>query len=191
MDVLQIPAFLCRQTDLLIAAAKTQKIVNIKKGQFVSPQSMQFAVQKVIESGNNNVMLTERGTSFGYGDLIVDPRSFVIMAETGYPVIIDATHAVQKPAMMGSSSGGEARMAPFIARTALSTGMVGGVFIETHPEPLTGGSDIHNMIPLMYMEEILKQLQEIDNIAKANKARYEDWKQEGMPIDEILKKLKK
>lgn len=191
VDMLQQPAFLIRQTDLSSAIAKAGKACNLKKAQFQAPTDMKNIIGKYEEAGNTSLCLTERGTSFGYGDLIVDPRSFVIMAETGYPVIIDATHAVQKPAMMGSSSGGEARMAPFIARTALSTGMVGGVFIETHPEPLTGGSDIHNMIPLMYMEEILKQLQEIDNIAKANKARYEDWKQEGMPIDEILKKLKK
>ena len=121
---------------------------------------MKNIIEKYEDSGNTSICLTERGTSFGYGDLIVDPRSIVIMAQTGYPVVMDATHSVQKPAAMGSSSGGQAEMAPFIARTALSTGMVAGLFIETHPEPLTGGSDIHNMIPLMYMEELLKLIKE-------------------------------
>lgn len=185
VDMLQQPAFLVRQTDLSIAIAKTGKACNIKKAQFQAPTDMKNIVEKYENSGNTNICLTERGTSFGYGDLIVDPRSIVIMAQTGYPVVMDATHSVQKPAAMGSSSGGQAEMAPFIARTALSTGMVAGLFIETHPEPLTGGSDIHNMIPLMYMEELLKQWQEIDNICKVNKSRFENWDQNGMPIEKM------
>lgn len=186
VDILQQPAFLIRQTDLSIAIAKTGKACNLKKGQFQAPSDMKNVIKKYEDSGNTNICLTERGSSFGYGDLIVDPRSLIIMAQTGYPVIMDATHSVQKPSAMGTSSGGQAEMAPFMARTALSTGLVGGLFIETHPEPLTGGSDIHNMIPLMYMEELLKQWQEIDNVCKNNQSRFEDWKQEGKPISEIL-----
>lgn len=185
IDMLQQPAFLIRQTDLSVAIAKTGKACNLKKAQFQAPTDMKNIIGRFEESGNENLCLTERGTSFGYGDLIVDPRGFMIMAETGYPVIMDATHSVQKPAAMGTSSGGEARMAPIMARTALSTGVIGGLFIETHSEPLTGGSDIHNMIPLMYMEELLKQWQEIDTICKANQSRYDNWNQEGMPVDEI------
>lgn len=191
VDMLQQPAFLIRQTDLSIAMAKTGKACNLKKGQFQAPTDMKNIIGKFEESGNHNLCLTERGTSFGYGDLIVDPRSFIIMAQTGYPVVMDATHSVQKPAAMGSSSGGEANMAPIIARAALSTGCIGGLFIETHSEPLTGGSDIHNMIPLMYMEELLKQWKEIDAISKQNQSRFEEWDQNGMPIDEILKRIKK
>lgn len=185
VDMLQQPAFLIRQTDLSVAMAKTGKACNLKKGQFQAPAEMQNIIGKFEEAGNTNICLTERGTSFGYGDLIVDPRSFVIMAQTGYPVIMDATHSVQKPAAMGSSSGGQAELAPFMARAALSSGMVGGLFIETHPEPLNGGSDIHNMIPLMYMEELLKQWQEIDNVCKANQSIFEGWDQNGKPIDQI------
>jgi len=185
VDMLQQPAFLIRQTDLSIAIAKAGKACNLKKAQFQAPGDMKNIVEKYEESGNTNLCLTERGTSFGYGDLIVDPRSFVIMAQTGYPVIMDATHSVQKPSAMGSSSGGQAEMAPFMARAALSTGLVGGLFIETHPEPLNGGSDTHNMIPLMYIEELLKQWQEIDNVSKANQSKFEDWDQNGMPIDQI------
>ncbi len=185
VDMLQQPAFLIRQTDLSLAIAKTGKACNLKKGQFQAPGDMKNIIEKYEESGNTNLCLTERGTSFGYGDLVVDPRSFVIMAETGYPVVMDATHAAQKPSAMGSSSGGEARMAPIYVRTALSSGTVAGLFIETHPEPLTGGSDIQNMIPLMYMEELLKQWQEIDAVCKANQSRFDDWDQNGMPIDQI------
>lgn len=182
VDMLQQPAFLIRQTDLSLAIAKAGKACNLKKAQFQAPMDMKNIIGKFEEAGNTNICLTERGTSFGYGDLIVDPRSPIIMAETGYPVVMDATHAVQKPAMMGTSSGGEARMAPIIARSALSSGVVGGLFIETHSEPLTGGSDIQNMIPLMYMEELLKQWKDIDDVCKANQSRYEDWKQEGQPL---------
>ena len=182
VDMLQQPAFLIRQTDLSVAMAKTGKACNLKKAQFQAPTDMKNIIGKFEDSGNTNLCLTERGTSFGYGDLVVDPRSMVIMAQTGYPVVMDATHAVQKPSAMGASSGGQAEMAPFIARSALSSGLVGGLFIETHPEPLTGGSDIHNMIPLMYMEELLKQWQEIDHVCKENQSRFEDWNQEGEKI---------
>ncbi|MBD5405371.1 3-deoxy-8-phosphooctulonate synthase [bacterium] len=182
VDMIQQPAFLIRQTDLSLAIAKTGKCCNLKKGQFQAPWDMKNIIKKYESAGNTNICLTERGTSFGYGDLIVDSRSFINMAETGYPVIVDATHSVQRPSAMGDSSGGEARLAPIIARSALSTGVVGGVYIETHPEPLKGGSDIYNAIPLMYMEETLTQLKAIDEVAKSNKARLEDWNQEGEAI---------
>ncbi|MDR3290208.1 MAG: 3-deoxy-8-phosphooctulonate synthase [Rickettsiales bacterium] len=183
VDMLQQPAFLIRQTDLSVAIAKTGKACNLKKAQFQAPQEMKNIIEKYVEVGNDNVLLTERGSSFGYGALVVDTRSYVIMAETGYPVVCDATHAVQNPAANGSSSGGEGRMAPYIARAALSTGLVGGLFVETHPEPLLkGGSDTMNMIPLEYMEELLKQWQELDFVAKRNQSIYEEWKQEGKEI---------
>ena len=186
VDVIQQPAFLIRQTDLSIAIAKTKKVCNLKKGQFLSPAEMNNVIKKFESSGNCDICLTERGFSFGYNDLVLDPRSLVIMSMTGYPVIIDATHSVQQPSAMGTYSGGNARMAPFIARVALSTGLVGGVFAETHPEPLKGGSDIQNMIPLMYMEELLKQWQEIDNVSKHNLSRYNNWDQNGINIDQII-----
>ena len=192
VDMLQQPAFLVRQTDLSIAIAKTGKACNIKKGQFQAPTDMKNIVQKYEQSGNTNVSLTERGTCFGYGDLVVDPRAIIIMAQTtGYPTVMDATHSVQKPAAMGNTSGGDSNMASYLAREALSTGLLGAIYIETHPEPLQGGSDIHNMVPLMYMEELLKQWKDIDSVCKANQSRYEDWNQEGKPIDELLKELKK
>lgn len=190
VDMLQQPAFLVRQTDLSVAIAKTGKACNLKKGQFQAPTDMKNIIQKYEKSGNSNVCLTERGACFGYGDLVVDPRSIVIMSQTGYPVVMDATHSVQKPAAMGNTSGGDSNMAPYMVRVGLSTGLLGGVFTETHPEPLQGGSDIHNMIPLMYMEELLKQWKEIDNVCKANKSRYEDWNQEGKSIDDLLAELK-
>ncbi|MDR1008896.1 MAG: 3-deoxy-8-phosphooctulonate synthase [Rickettsiales bacterium] len=183
VDMLQQPAFLIRQTDLSVAIAKTGKVCSLKKAQFQSPFDMKNIIGKFEGSGNSSLCLTERGTSFGYGDLIVDIRSYVILAEYGYPVVCDATHSVQKPGGMGSSSGGEAYMAPIIARAALSTGLCSAIYIETHPEPLKGGSDMHNMIPLMYMEECLKQLKDIDAAAKANPSRRaEDWDQNGKPI---------
>ncbi len=190
VDMMQQPAFLIRQTDLSIAIAKAGKACNLKKAQFQAPNDMKNVIKKYEDSGNTNLCLLERGTSFGYGDLIVDPRALVIMAKMEYPTVIDATHSVQKPAAMGDHSGGEGEMAQIIARSSLSNGCVGAVFIETHPEPLTGGSDTMNMIPLMYMEEILKQLQEIDFISKQNFPKIEGWKQEGMPIDELLKAYK-
>ncbi len=183
VDMIQQPAFLIRQTDLSVAIAKTGKVANLKKAQFQSPWDMKNIIGKYEDSGNKNLCLTERGTSFGYGDLIVDTRSYISMAKTGYPVVIDVTHSVQKPAMMGDSSGGDGWMAPAIARAGLATGLIGGLYIETHPEPLKGGSDKMNMIPLMYMEEVLKQFQAIDETAKANPMREEDdWKQDGQPL---------
>lgn len=182
VDMIQQPAFLIRQTDLSSAIAKTGKACNLKKAQFMAPKDMKNVIGKYEANGNTNLCLTERGTSFGYGALIVDNTGLITMAETGYPVVIDATHSVQKPAAMGDSSGGEGRMAPIIARAALSTGHIAGVFIETHPEPLNGGSDIWNAIPLMYMEEVLTQLKAIDTVAKANLPRLEDWVQEGQAI---------
>lgn len=182
VDMIQQPAFLIRQTDLSLAIAKTGKACNLKKAQFMAPKDMKNIIKKYESAGNTNICLTERGTSFGYGALVVDTTGLITMAETGYPVVIDATHSVQKPAAMGEASGGEGRLAPIIARAALSTGVVGGVFLETHPEPLKGGSDIYNAIPLMYMEETLTQLKAIDEVAKSNKARLEDWNQEGEAI---------
>ncbi|MDR2526334.1 MAG: 3-deoxy-8-phosphooctulonate synthase [Rickettsiales bacterium] len=185
VDMLQQPAFLIRQTDLSIAIAKTGKACNLKKGQFQAPWDMKNIIEKFELSGNENICLTERGVTFGYGDLIVDTRSLVYMSETGYPIIMDATHSVQKPSAMGDSSGGESRMAQYMARAALSTGVTAGLFIETHPEPLEkGGSDKMNMIPLMYMEELLKQWQEIDNVSKANLCIAE-WEQKGVDIENI------
>ncbi|MDR1476951.1 MAG: 3-deoxy-8-phosphooctulonate synthase [Rickettsiales bacterium] len=183
VDVEQQPAFLVRQTDLTVAIAKNARAINIKKSQFQAPGEMGNIIGKAEASGNTNIMLTERGSCFGYGNLVVDTRSYVIMSETGYPVVCDATHSVQRPAAMGSSSGGDGWMAPYIARAALATGRIAALFIETHPEPLEGGSDRMNMIPLMYMEEILKQFKAVDEAAKANPARAEsDWNQAGAPI---------
>ena len=182
VDMIQQPAFLIRQTDLSTAIAKTGKACNLKKAQFMAPKDIKNTIGKYEANGNTNLCLTERGTSFGYGALIVDNTGLITMAETGYPVVIDATHAVQKPAAMGDASGGEGRMAPIIARAALSTGHIAGVFLETHPEPLKGGSDIMNAIPLMYMEEVLIQLKAIDDVAKTNLPRLEDWVQEGKPL---------
>ena len=184
VDMIQQPAFLIRQTDLSVAIAKTGKVANLKKAQFQAPWDMKNIVHKYEASGNPNICLTERGTSFGYGDLVVDTRSYVAMSELGYPVICDVTHSVQKPAAMGTSSGGDGWMAPYIARAALSTGRVAALYIETHPEPKSkGGSDKMNMIPLMYMEELLRQFKAIDEVAKANQSREEhDWDQAGRPI---------
>ena len=185
VDMLQQPAFLIRQTDLSVAIAKTGKACNLKKGQFQAPYEMKNIVEKFEKSGNTNICLCERGNSFGYGELIVDQRSFIIMAQTGYPVIMDATHSIAKPSAGGNFSTGDAKMAPFMARASLSTGVVAGIFAETHPEPLKGGSDTMNMIPLMYMEELLKQWKEIDFVAKNNLTIFEDWNQNGKNIDEI------
>ena len=157
VDVLQIPAFLCRQTDLLIAAAKTGKIVNIKKGQFLSPESMKFAAQKVIDSDNPNVMLTERGTSFGYTDLIVDFRGIPQMKKFGFPVVTDITHSLQQPNQTTGVSGGLPEMIETIAKAAIAVGS-DGIFIETHPEPLKAKSDATNMLPLDLLEGLLKKL---------------------------------
>ncbi len=154
VDVLQIPAFLCRQTDLLVAAAKTGKIVNIKKGQFVSPQAMKFAAQKVIDSGNQNVMLTERGTSFGYQDLIVDFRCIPEMKKFGYPVVLDATHSLQRPNQDSGVTAGQPEMIETMVMAGIATG-VDGIFMETHQNPSVAKSDGSNMLKLDLMENLL------------------------------------
>ncbi|MBU2580709.1 MAG: 3-deoxy-8-phosphooctulonate synthase [Alphaproteobacteria bacterium] len=166
VDVLQIPAFLCRQTDLLIAAAKTGRVVKIKKGQFLAPWDMKNVVAKVVESGNENVLLTERGASFGYNTLVSDMRSLPIMAETGFPVIFDATHSVQQPGGQGTSSGGDRRFVPVLARAAVAVG-VAGLFIETHQDPDNAPSDGPNMVPLKDFEGLMRELMEIDAMIKA------------------------
>ncbi|MCV0369359.1 MULTISPECIES: 3-deoxy-8-phosphooctulonate synthase [Filomicrobium] len=169
IDVLQIPAFLCRQTDLLIAAAKTGRIIKIKKGQFLAPWDMKNAVDKVVGSGNANVLLTERGASFGYNTLVSDMRALPIMAETGCPVIFDATHSVQQPGGQGASSGGDRRYVPVLARAAVAVG-VAGLFIETHPDPDHAPSDGPNMVPLCDFEALMKDLQAIDRVVKSARA---------------------
>ncbi len=165
VDVLQIPAFLCRQTDLLIAAAKTGAVINVKKGQFLAPWDMKNVVAKISESGNDQIMLTERGASFGYNTLVSDMRSLPIMAETGYPVIIDATHSVQQPGGQGSSSGGDRTMVPVIARAAVAVG-VAGVFMETHQDPDNAPSDGPNMVRLDEISGVLETLQKLDKVIK-------------------------
>lgn len=165
VDVLQIPAFLCRQTDLLIAAAKTGKVVNVKKGQFLAPWDMKNVAAKIADSGNENIMLTERGASFGYNALVSDMRSLPIMAQTGYPVIYDATHSVQSPGGQGGSSGGDRTMVPYLSRAAVAVG-VAGLFIETHNDPDNAPSDGPNMMRLGDMEGLLKQLKAIDKVLK-------------------------
>lgn len=166
VDVLQIPAFLCRQTDLLIAAAKTGKVINIKKGQFLAPWDMKNVAAKVTQSGNSKVMLTERGASFGYNTLVSDMRSLPILAETGAPVIFDATHSVQQPGGQGTSSGGERRFVETLARAAVAVG-VAGVFIETHQDPDNAPSDGPNMVALKDMKALLEKLMAFDAIAKS------------------------
>ena len=166
VDLLQIPAFLCRQTDLLLAAAATGKPVNVKKGQFLAPWDMKNVVAKLTGAGNPNVLVTERGVSFGYNTLVSDMRSLPIMAETtGAPVIFDATHSVQQPGGQGGSSGGERRFVPVLARAAVAVG-VAGVFIETHEDPDSAPSDGPNMVPLREIEALLKRLQSFDRLAK-------------------------
>jgi 2-dehydro-3-deoxyphosphooctonate aldolase (KDO 8-P synthase) len=165
VDVLQIPAFLCRQTDLLIAAAKTGKVVNVKKGQFLAPWDMTNVAAKITDSGNPNVLLTERGASFGYNTLVSDMRALPIMAETGHPVIFDATHSVQQPGGQGTSSGGDRRMVPVLSRAAIAVG-VAGVFVETHEDPDHAPSDGPNMVPLKDMEAMLRQLMALDRVVK-------------------------
>ena len=165
VNVLQIPAFLCRQTDLLIAAAKTGKIINVKKGQFLAPWDMVNVTKKIAESGNNNILVTERGASFGYNTLVSDMRSLPIMAKNGYPVIFDATHSVQQPGGLGETSGGQREFVEYLARAAVAVG-VAGVFIETHQDPDNAPSDGPNMVPLDKLEKLLSQLFEIDNLIK-------------------------
>ena len=165
VDVLQIPAFLCRQTDLLIAAAKTKKIINVKKGQFLAPWDMINVTKKIEESGNKNILITERGASFGYNTLVSDMRSIPIMAKTGYPVVFDATHSVQQPGGMGDKSGGQREFVQYLARAAIAVG-VAGIFIETHPDPDNAPSDGPNMVPLSEMSKLLEQLVQIDKLIK-------------------------
>lgn len=160
VDVLQIPAFLCRQTDLLVAAAKTGKVVNIKKGQFLAPDAMQYAANKVIECGNPLVMLTDRGTTFGYTDLVVDMRSIPIMQQTGYPVIMDVTHSLQQPNQTSGVTGGMPQMIETISRAAVAIG-VDGLFIETHPDPKNAKSDGANMLDLEQFEMLMNRLVKI------------------------------
>lgn len=165
VDVLQIPAFLCRQTDLLVAAAKTGKIVNIKKGQFLSPEAMRFVAQKVVESGNGNLLLTERGTSFGYGDLVVDFRSIPVMQQLGYPVVMDVTHSLQQPNRASGVTGGQPQLIATIANAAIAAG-ADGLFIEIHPEPQRAKSDGANMLPLHQLEPLLEQLVAIRSVLR-------------------------
>lgn len=170
VDVIQIPAFLCRQTDLLLAAGETGAVVNIKKGQFLAPWDMANVAEKVASTGNAKILLTERGSSFGYNTLVADMRSLPILARTGYPVIMDATHSVQQPGGQGNSSGGQREFAPVMARAAVSLG-IAGVFIETHEAPDTAPSDGPNMIPLDQMRALIGSLMDFDRLAKADPIR--------------------
>ena len=167
VDIMQIPAFLCRQTDLLVAAGKTGAVINIKKGQFLAPWDMDNVVTKVESTGNERIMLTERGTSFGYNTLVADMRGLPRMAKTGYPVVMDATHSVQQPGGQGGSSGGQREFAPVMARAAVSLG-VASVFIETHEDPDNAPSDGPNMIYLDQMPKLIDTLMQFDQLAKAN-----------------------
>lgn len=169
VDVLQIPAFLCRQTDLLLAAAATGRAVNVKKGQFLAPWDMANVAKKIMSTGNDKVLLTERGASFGYNTLVSDMRALPILAETGCPVVFDATHSVQQPGGQGTSSGGERRFVPVLARAAVSIG-VAAVFIETHEDPDSAPSDGPNMVPLDKLPALLADLQAFDQLAKARPA---------------------
>ena len=168
VDVLQIPAFLCRQTDLLIAAAKTGKVINVKKGQFLAPWDMINVTKKIADSGNTNILVTERGASFGYNTLVSDMRSLPIMAKNGYPVVFDATHSVQQPGGMGDKSGGQREFVEHLARAAIAVG-VAAVFMETHPDPDNAPSDGPNMVPLSKMPSLLQQLVTIDKLIKNGK----------------------
>ncbi len=170
VDIMQIPAFLCRQTDLLLAAGETGAVINIKKGQFLAPWDMPNVVSKVEATGNEKILLTERGASFGYNTLVADMRSLPTMAKTGYPVIMDATHSVQQPGGQGGSSGGQREFAPVMARAAVSLG-IAGVFIETHENPDTAPSDGPNMIPLDQMGVLVSDLMAFDQLAKASPLR--------------------
>ena len=165
VDVLQIPAFLCRQTDLLISAAKTGKIINVKKGQFLAPWDMSNVIKKIEDSGNKNILITERGASFGYNTLVSDMRALPIMSKFGYPIVFDATHSVQQPGGMGEKSGGQREFVPHLARAAVAVG-VGAIFMETHEDPDNAPSDGPNMIPLKEIKNLLKKLAEIDKLVK-------------------------
>jgi 2-dehydro-3-deoxyphosphooctonate aldolase (KDO 8-P synthase) len=166
IDVLQIPAFLCRQTDLLLAAGATGCAINVKKGQFLAPHDMKNVAAKIASTGNERIMLCERGYTHGYNNLVVDMRSLPIMADTGYPVIFDCTHSVQQPGGLGSTSGGDRKMVPYLARAAVATGCLAGVFIETHQDPDNAPSDGPNMIPLDQLKNLLQDLVGIDGYVK-------------------------
>ncbi len=168
VDVLQIPAFLCRQTDLLVAAARTGRVVNVKKGQFLAPWDMKEVLAKIVDSGNPNVLLTERGVSFGYNNLVSDMRALPVLKALRAPVVFDATHSVQQPGGQGTSTGGDREMVPVLARAAVAVG-VAGIFIETHQDPDKAPSDGPNMMPLDRMEGLLKRLMEFDRLAKAER----------------------
>jgi 2-dehydro-3-deoxyphosphooctonate aldolase (KDO 8-P synthase) len=172
IDVLQIPAFLCRQTDLLLAAGKTGCAINVKKGQFLAPHDMKNVAAKIASTGNERVMLCERGYTHGYNNLVVDMRSLPIMASTGYPVVFDATHSVQQPGGMGTVSGGDREMVPYLARAAVATGCVAGVFMEVHEDPDNAPSDGPNMVRLDKIKNILEQLVAIDGIVKRNISNF-------------------
>ncbi len=182
VDVLQIPAFLCRQTDLLVAAARTGKALNIKKGQFLAPWDMKNVVEKIEQAGNHRILLCERGVSFGYNTLISDFRALPVLAQTGYPVIFDATHSVQQPGGLGGTSGGERHFVETLARAALSVGAA-GLFIETHPTPETAPSDGPNMVPLKYMEGFLRTLKAIDILSKATP--YQPFSLQNIPSSKV------
>jgi 2-dehydro-3-deoxyphosphooctonate aldolase (KDO 8-P synthase) len=167
VDVLQIPAFLCRQTDLLLAAGATGRPINVKKGQFLAPWDMANVAAKIAGTGNTDILLCERGASFGYNTLVTDFRALPIMAQTGYPVVFDATHSVQQPGGQGTSSGGQREFAPVLARAALAVG-VAAVFIETHPDPDRAPSDGPNMIPLREMPALILRLKAFDRLAKSD-----------------------
>lgn len=166
VDILQIPAFLCRQTDLLLAAGRTGRVVNVKKGQFLAPWDMVHVAAKIASTGNDQILLTERGSSFGYNTLVADMRSLPIMAQSGYPVVMDATHAVQQPGGQGGSSGGQREFAPVLARAAVAVG-VAAVFLETHEDPDRAPSDGPNMIPLDQMPALVARLMDFDRLAKS------------------------
>ena len=165
VDVLQIPAFLCRQTDLLIAAAKTNKIINVKKGQFLAPWDMVNVTKKISESGNENILVTERGASFGYNTLVSDMRSIPIMAKNGYPIVFDGTHSVQQPGGLGEKSGGQREFVEYLSRAATAVG-IAAIFLETHQDPDNAPSDGPNMVPLDKLENLISQIVEIDNLVK-------------------------
>ena len=165
VDILQIPAFLCRQTDLLVAAAKTNKIINVKKGQFLAPWDMVNVTKKISDSGNNQILVTERGASFGYNTLVSDMRSIPIMAKNGYPVVFDGTHSVQQPGGLGEKSGGQREFVEYLTRAAVAVG-VAAIFLETHQDPDNAPSDGPNMVPLNKLDELIKKIVEIDNLIK-------------------------
>ena len=165
VDIIQIPAFLCRQTDLLIAAAKTNKIINVKKGQFLAPWDMVNVTKKISDSGNENILVTERGASFGYNTLVSDMRSIPIMAKNGYPIVFDGTHSVQQPGGLGEKSGGQREFVEYLSRAATAVG-IAAIFLETHQDPDNAPSDGPNMVPLKNLENLISQIVEIDNLVK-------------------------